>query len=70
MTLPLAFHALSVVVEGKLAEAVEGAVCLMALIFRMFESNLQRLFLKFERFSSLKKSCRGGAQIRKMRNHA
>jgi hypothetical protein len=55
MTLPLTFHVLSVVVEGKLAEAVEGAVCLVERIFRMFESNLQRLFLKFERFSSLRK---------------
>jgi hypothetical protein len=61
MTLPLAFHAFSALVEGKLAEAVEGAVCLVALIFRMFESNVPRLFLKFERFSSLKKCCRGAA---------
>jgi hypothetical protein len=63
MTLPLAFHVLSVVVEGKLAEAVEGAVCSLVRIFRMFDSNLQRLFLKFERFSSLKKSCRVSARI-------
>jgi hypothetical protein len=63
MTLPLAFHVLSVVVEGKLAEAVEGAVCSLVRIFRMFDSNLQRLFLKFKRFSSLKNSCRVSARI-------
>jgi hypothetical protein len=70
MTLPLAFHELSAVVEGKLAEAVEGAVCSLVRIFRMFDSNLQRIFLKFERFSSLRKSCRAQLQFADARNHA
>jgi hypothetical protein len=55
MTLPLAFHVLSAVVEDTLADAIEGEVRSVLLIFRMFDSNPQRLFLKFERFSSLRK---------------
>jgi hypothetical protein len=55
MTLPLAFHELSAVVEDTLAEAIEGEVRSVLSIFRMFDSNSRRLFLKFERFSSLKK---------------
>ena len=55
MTLPLAFHDVSTVVEDTLADAIEGEVRSVLWILRMFDSNLQRLFLKFERFSSLKK---------------
>jgi hypothetical protein len=68
MTLPLAFHELCAVVEGKLAEAVEGVVCSVVRILRMFDSNLRRLFLKFERFSSLRESCRARAHLDKARN--
>jgi hypothetical protein len=55
MTLPLVFHGVSTVVEDRLAEALESRVGSVVLILRMFDSNPQRLFLKFERFSSLRK---------------
>jgi hypothetical protein len=58
MTLPCVFHDVFIVVADTLAEAFEGEVGSLRWILRMFESNLQRVFLKFERFSSLRKRCR------------
>ncbi|MEJ0075960.1 MAG: hypothetical protein WDO17_11025 [Alphaproteobacteria bacterium] len=57
MTLPLVLHGVLPAVEAKLAEPFEGEVRSVPSILRMFESSCPRLFLKFERFSSLKK-CR------------
>ena len=57
MTLPLVLHDVFTAVEAKLAEAFEGEVRSVPLILRMLEASCPRLFLKFERFSSLK-NCR------------
>src|ERR1041385_3184783 len=57
MTLPLVLHGVFPAVEVKLAEPLEGEVRSVPSILRMLESSSPRLFLKFERFSSLKK-CR------------
>src|ERR1051325_4198779 len=57
MTLPLVLHGVFPAVDMKLAEPLEGEVGSVLSILRMFESSCPRLFLKFERFSSLKK-CR------------
>ena len=57
MTLPRVFHDVFIVVAGTLAEAIEGEVGPVLWILRMFETNLQRALLKFERFSSLRKRC-------------
>jgi hypothetical protein len=58
MTLPCVFHDVFIAVMDTLAEAIEGEVGSVLWILRMFETNLQRVFLKFERFSSLRKRCR------------
>jgi hypothetical protein len=55
MTLPCVLHGVFTAVEVTLAEAFEGEVRSVPLIFRMFEASFRRVFLKFERFSSLKK---------------
>src|SRR5256885_965042 len=55
MTLPLVLHGVFTAVEGTLAEAFEGEVRSVLSILRMFEPSFQRVFLKFERFSSLRK---------------
>jgi hypothetical protein len=57
MTLPLVLHGVFPVVEAKLAEPLEGEVRSVPSILRMLDVSCLRLFLKFERFSSLKK-CR------------
>src|SRR5438270_2900579 len=57
MTLPLVLHGVFPAVEERLAEPVEGRVGSVAWILRMLEASFRRLFLKFERFSSLRKSC-------------
>src|ERR1041385_6706992 len=56
MTLPLVFHGVFTAVEGRLAKPFEGEVRSVRSILRMFEASFPRLFLKFERRSSLKKS--------------
>ncbi|MGB9367401.1 MAG: hypothetical protein WCE79_15440 [Xanthobacteraceae bacterium] len=56
MTLPLVLHGVFPVIEETLAEPLEGEVGSVASILRMLETSCLRLFLKFERFSSLKKS--------------
>jgi hypothetical protein len=61
MTLPFVPHEIPIAVEDTLAEPVEGEVGSVRSILRMFETSFQRLFLKFERFSSLRKSCRARA---------
>jgi len=58
MTLPCVFHDVFIAVADTLAEAIEGEVGSVLWILRMFETNLRRVFLKFERFSSLRKRCR------------
>src|SRR5262245_28306580 len=55
MTRPRVPHDFSIVVADTLAEALEGEVGSVSRICLMFESSSQRLFLKFERFSSLRK---------------
>src|SRR5258707_13914993 len=55
MTRPLVLHGVCTVVDDKLAEPFEGEVRWTATILLMFEPNFRRLFLKFERFSSLRK---------------
>jgi hypothetical protein len=55
MTLPLVLHGVFTVVGETLAEALEGEVRSVSWILRMFEASFQRVFLKFERFSSLRK---------------
>src|SRR5205085_5830677 len=57
MTLPLVLHGVFTAVEDRLAKAFEGEVRSVPWILRMFEPSFRRLFLKFERFSSLRKSC-------------
>jgi hypothetical protein len=54
MTLPLVLHGVFTAVDETLAEALEGEVGSMRSILRIFDSTLRRLFLKFERFSSLR----------------
>jgi hypothetical protein len=66
MALPFVPHD-SAVDEDTLAEAFEGEVGSVRLILRMFETSFRRLFLKFERFSSLRKSCRARARLRHRR---
>jgi hypothetical protein len=58
MTLPFVPHEIPIADEDTLADAVEGEVGWVRSILRMFESSFRRLFLKFERFSSLRKPCR------------
>src|SRR5947209_8312935 len=58
MTLPFVPHAIAIADDDTLAEAVEGEVRSVRSILRMFEPSFRRLFLKFERFSSLRNSCR------------
>src|SRR5436853_7827806 len=55
MTLPLVLHGAFTAVEDTLAEAFEGEVRSVPSILRMFEPSFPRVFLKFERFSSLRK---------------
>src|SRR3954468_12105278 len=55
MTLPLVLHGVFPVVEAKLAEPLEREVRSVLAILRMLAASCLRLFLKFERFSSLKK---------------
>jgi hypothetical protein len=62
MTLPFVPHEIPIADEDTLAEAVEGGVGSVRSILRMFDSSFQRIFLKFERFSSLRKSCRAGGK--------
>src|SRR5258708_20971464 len=63
MTLPFVPHAIPFAVEDTLAEAVEGEVRSERSILRMFETSFRRLFLKFERFSSLRKPCQKRAKV-------
>jgi hypothetical protein len=58
MALPFVPSSFFAAREDTLAEAVEGEVRSVRSILRMFEASFRRLFLKFERFSSLKESCR------------
>jgi hypothetical protein len=58
MALPFVPSSFFAALEDTLAEAVEGEVRSVRSILRMFEASFRRLFLKFERFSSLKESCR------------
>src|SRR5687768_1916943 len=55
MTLPCVLHGVFTAVETTLAEALEGDVRSVLSILRMFETSFRRPFLKFERFSSLRK---------------
>jgi hypothetical protein len=55
MTLPFVPSSLFAAVEDTLAEAFEGEVGSVRSILRMFEPSFRRLFLKFERLSSLRK---------------
>jgi hypothetical protein len=55
MTLPCVLHGVFTAVEGTLAEAFEGEVRSVLSILRMFDASFRRPFLKFERFSSLRK---------------
>src|ERR1051325_1423496 len=57
MTLPLVLHGVFPAVDVKLAEPLEGEVRSVPSILRMLETSCPRLFLKFERLSSLRK-CR------------
>jgi hypothetical protein len=57
MTLPFVPSSLFAAVEDTLADAIEGEVGSVRWILRMFEPSFRRPFLKFERFSSLKKWC-------------
>jgi len=59
MTLPLVLHGVFTAVEERLAEAFEGEVRSLPSILRMFEQSFPRVFLKFERFSSLKNDAGG-----------
>jgi hypothetical protein len=55
MTLPCVLHGIFTAVEVTLAGAFEGEVRSVLSILRMFEESFRRPFLKFERFSSLRK---------------
>jgi hypothetical protein len=55
MTLPCVLHGIFTAVEETLAEAFEGGVRSVLSILRMFEASFRRVFLKFERLSSLRK---------------
>jgi hypothetical protein len=57
MTLPCVLHGIFTAVEITLAGAFEGEVRSVLSILRMFEESFRRPFLKFERFSSLRKQC-------------
>jgi hypothetical protein len=57
MTLPFVPHDVLIANDDTLAVAVEGEVGLVRWILRMFETSCRRIFLKFDRFSSLKNSC-------------
>jgi hypothetical protein len=57
MTLPCVLHGIFTAVEVTLAEPFEGEVRSVLSILRMFEESFRRPFLKFERFSSLRKRC-------------
>ena len=46
MTLPRVFHDVFIAVADTLAESIEGEVGPVLWIFRMFETNLRRVFLK------------------------
>src|SRR5215218_2682002 len=56
MTLPCVLHGIFTAVEVTLAGAFEGEVRSVLSILRMFEESFRRPFLKFERFSSLRKT--------------
>jgi hypothetical protein len=56
MTLPLVPHEFSIAVEETLANLFEGDVGSVSQILRMLDSSFRPLFLKFERFSSLRNS--------------
>ena len=58
MTLLRVFHDFFIAVVDTVVESIEGEVGPVLWIFRMFEPNLRRVFLTFERFSSLRKRCR------------
>src|SRR6188474_3507736 len=68
MTLPCVFHDVFIVVADTLAEPIEGEVGPVLWILRMFETNLQRVFLKFERFLSLRKRCHTAPHLAQRRN--
>src|SRR3569623_1553421 len=55
MTLPRLIHGVSTAVDDKLAEAHEGEVRWTATLLLMIKPSFRRLFLKFERFSSLRR---------------
>jgi hypothetical protein len=63
MTLPLVLHGVFTAVGNTLAKAFEGEVRSVLSILRMFEPSFRRLFLKFERFSSLRNRCRSAALL-------
>ena len=67
MTLPFVPHDCPIAVEDTLAEALEGEVRSVRSILRMFDSSFQRVFLKFERFSSLRKDARGSGDCTQIR---
>src|SRR4051812_2342962 len=54
MTRPLVLHGVFTAVDKMLAEPVEGEVGSTRTILRIFEASFRRLFLKFERFLSLR----------------
>jgi hypothetical protein len=64
MTLPRVFHDVFIAVVDTLAESIEGKVGPVLWIFRMFETNLRRVFLKFERFFIVKKAMPGDVALR------
>jgi hypothetical protein len=67
MALPFVPSSWFAALEDTLAEAFEGEVRSVRSILRMFEASFRRLFLKFERFSSLKESCRCYPSCARMR---
>src|SRR4051812_11033133 len=70
MTLPLVLHGVFPAVDVKLAEPFESEVRSVPSILRMFESSCPRLFLKFERFSSLRKRRQLGGRERECDSRA
>jgi len=56
-TLPFVPHGVFTAVfsSGTLAEPIEGEVRRIVAILSMFDSKSRQIFLKFERFSSLRK---------------
>src|SRR5215213_6934829 len=70
MTLPCVLHGIFTAVEDTLAEPFEGEVRWVLSILRMFDASFRRAFLKFERFSSLRKRCQPLARCAWLRRHA